>query len=253
MGEVRFMERRTIEELKQDIINRYSKYSSEYLFDKVYYCEKSNCVKHKNNIPTEPLIPYCEGGLNAHAIELTIPGKLTFQDKRTKNLLQSIQSYDVKINLMKNNVTKTPTHVDIVKDLYEKISSVEDKQRQTVRYHTIGNMLVNIHSNVDVMTGISVTNEQREYNCNWGTGYSIAELVSFIKWCAAQEDLNYNQPGNWGKDLSFARYFEALWAGFYRDVDLLELIKKRTRNHGRDKPILWDAHIYGNVLNHRRI
>ena len=152
---------------------------------------------------------------------------------------------------MKDGVYRTPTHVEIVKDLYDKISNVENLEHRQITYNTIASMLGNIYLNRDVMYGITVTNEQIEWNKNWSPGYSIAELVSFIKWCAAQEELNYNKPGDWGKDLSFARYFEALWAGLYRNEALLKSIKRNTNNHGKGKPKLMEPSIYGNLLVHR--
>lgn len=245
------METRTIEELTRDIIERYSRYNLDDLLENVYYWNKINDVRVKNDAPVEPLIYYCRGCYNEHAIELRIPGYFTFRDRETKRKVNTIQTYDVRIRLFKNGEYKTPTHVEIVEDLYDKLSGIDSPSLRKNRYDVIKAILKNIYLNRDVMYGITLTNEQIECNSNWSPGYSIAELVSFIKWCAAQEELNYNKPTDWGKDLSFSRYFEALWAGFTRDTVLLNSIKRNTNNHGSGKPELMESSIYGNLLNHR--
>lgn len=53
---------------------------------------------------------------------------------------------------------------------------------------------------------------------------SLVEIITFIKWCSAQEELNYNGDGAWGKDLSFARYFEAIYYGQYKNEDGLKKV-----------------------------
>lgn len=245
------MENRTVKELIEEILKIYQNYSIESLRNQVYYWKKINDVRVEKDAPTEPLIHYCQGSLNGHAIELRVPGYLTFRNRETRQKEKEIQTYDVRIRLVKNKKYTTPKHVSVVEDLFQKLDVIENQDERLEYYNLLTYILVNIYTDKNVMNGITLTDELQEWDRNWGTTYSLVELINFIKWCAAQEALNYCQPEDWGMDLSFARYFEALAAGLEQNHQLLECIKKRTENHKQGKPKLWNQEIYFGLLNHR--
>ncbi len=62
-------------------------------------------------------------------------------------------------------------------------------------------------------------------------------FVEKIYWITLQEEINYPQPGFAGRKLPFQRFFEAAVAKI-RSIDI-SIIKQRTNNHGRIRPILF--------------
>lgn len=212
----------------------------------MYYWHKINDVRVKKDTPPEPLINYCQGSLNAHAIELRVPGYLTFRNRKTKQKEKEIRTYDVRIRLVKNEQYVAPKHTEIAEDLFQKLYAIEDEVKRKKCYDLLATVLINIY-----MNRIVLTDEVHGRDRKWCGQYSLVELISFIKCCAAQESLNYCQPEDWGMDLSFARYFEALAAGMIKDRRLLEEVISRTKNNDQGKPKLWEKDIYFQLLNHR--
>jgi len=138
--------------------------------------------------------------LSAGNIKIEIPGY-------KKNGDYKVLKLDVEENLW-----KAPSHVDIVKFIFD-------------------NTFVENASNViDGLECIFINGLKCENN------FLNKEFQNLLFWLTLQEDLNYPMPRFQGRKLPFQRYYEAVLAklGHYN----LELIQIRTNNHKGGRPNL---------------
>ncbi|WP_312471216.1 hypothetical protein [Neobacillus sp.] len=246
------METRTYFELRRFVENLYNSKDNQSL-KRYSFKNKEGQIHIYKNTPTELPIVYGEGTLNEHSIELRVPGRLTFKHRITGDITDDIQRFDIRIRLKNKrwNEFITPKHTEIVEDLFNKIASVQNEDTRKKTYNALATILQNIYFDLYPFKRLNMKEEdkyQKEYK-----GFSLPELVTFIKWCTLQEDINFPSNNNygkddWGKDLLFARYYEAINAGLYQDSRLLKQILVRTNNHGQDKPALMDKRIYQGTL-----
>lgn len=207
------------------------------------------------NTPAEVPLVYGKGTYNEHLIELRVPGRITFRDRVTRDITDEIQTFDIRIRIKNNRMLdfEVPTHIKIVQDLYNKIANYNDEFQRKQVYSFYAVILQSLYFDLHPLRRLNTTEEQ-EYQMQH-YGFSTVELVSFIKWCTLQEDINYS-PNNlirddWGKDLLFGRYFEAIYAGLYQNINLINDVQTRTKNHGQQKPPLWNKQIYQGTLSTR--
>lgn len=244
------LEKRTIEELKQVIIRLYEERGVE---DLLKYVSLGENGWHKISLgaPVETPIIYCLGKENEHNIEIRIPGIRTFLKKKG-SIEKNICSYDFRIRLSnnKNNKNLTPKHTDIVKYLYEIVARSENQKERENKYSELKQILKNVYNDNEIFQ--SPFNEIIEYEKEYEENLSLVEIITFIKWCSAQEELNFGKNGAWGKDLSFARYFEAIYYAQYKNEECLKKVLNNTENKEKGIPPLHkNPEVYGRCLDHR--
>ena len=246
------METRTYTELRRYVENIYTYKDKQFLRRCAFKNDEGQIHVYKST-PTELPIIYGEGTRNEHKIELRVPGRLTYKDRITGDITADIQRHDIRIRIRNKRMNdfETPKHTDIVKDLYNKISEWEDPNQRKKAYRCYAMVLQNIYYDLHPYKRL-INREEYYYNQEY-KGFSLPELITFIKWCTLQEDINFS-PNNsygkddWGKDLLFARYFEGLFAGLKQDDNLLNHVLERTNNHGQGKPVLMDKRVYQGTL-----
>jgi hypothetical protein len=246
------MESRTYAELGRYVEYLYNSKNKNLLRRRAFKNNEGNIYIYRN-APAELPIYYGQGTLNEHSIELRIPGRLTYKHRITGDITDDIQRYDIRIRIKNKRMIDfiTPRHTEIIEDLYSKIAVVQDTNQRKWAYSTLATILQNIYFDNHLFNRLDMKEEDL-YHKKY-TGFSLPELITFIKWCTLQEDINYPSNNNygrddWGKDLLFARYFEAIYAGLYQNSELLKLVLERTNNHGQDKPTLFDKRIYQGTL-----
>ncbi|HZG70712.1 MAG TPA: hypothetical protein VEY51_04170 [Chondromyces sp.] len=246
------MEKRTYAELKRYVEDIYTSKDKKSLRRCAFINAQGQIHVYKS-APAELPIVYGEGTLNEHKIELRVPGRLTYKDRITGEITADIQRYDIRIRLKNNRMRDfgTPRHTETVEDLYNKVASVENGEIRKRTYKALVIILQNIYFDFNPLKRLDMKEEDKYRKAY--DGFSLPELITFIKWCTLQEDINYpsnNDYGkdDWGKDLLFARYFEGLFAGLKQDNDLLKQVLIRTNNHGQEKPPLMDKRIYHGTL-----
>lgn len=212
------MEIRSYEELKSLIGEFYKTYSDQQL---KYFSSNPNILR------PQLIIPYCsENSSFFHILEITIPGKKAFQISKDK-YSNIKQKNDIKITLIRNDTRRLITHEEIIRDLYKKVRVYDDLSFRCLWYRFYRDLLTYLYSPNRL--------DNEEWNsCIFSNtpsddGVEIPVLVSFIRWCAAQEMINY--PFGWGRDLCFARYFEAIYAGLLRDEEMLEKVIERANSN----------------------
>lgn len=218
------MESRNYTELERMVDSLYSIYKTEALREKV--------TIENNKIKALPLhsesIRYSIGADWEHEIKIIIPGKKTFQVRGNK-LSQTIQRNDIKIIVTEANASISMlSHENIIRDLYRKVNGdyrAYEDYRWLLKEVYLDNNL-NETNDIDIIYQWSVD------------GYKIPTLVSFLRWCGAQENINYHN--RWGKDLNFARYFEAIYAGYKKSNEFLESVCKRANVKG-EPPWLYES------------
>ncbi|UXH46432.1 hypothetical protein N5C46_10435 [Rossellomorea vietnamensis] len=245
------MEIRNYFELKKYVENLYAMKDKTSL-RKCAFKNRKGEIFVLTDTPAELPIVYGKGTINEHCIELRVPGRLTYKHRLTRDITDDIQRFDIRIRLKRSssNNYSTPKHEEIVEDLYNKVASIYDSKRRGA-YEFLAIILQNLYFDFPPLKRLNF-NEEELYISTY-SGYGLPEIVSFIKWCTLQEDLNYPPSNNygkddWGKDLLFARYFEALYAGLYQNQELLKEVVNRTNNHNSVKPNLWDKKIYQGTL-----
>lgn len=248
------METRSFCELNNYVKDLYESKDKAFLRSCAYKIIEEGKVKIfiNDNMPAETPIIYGKGTNNEHEIELRVPGRLTYRNRLTRDITDQIQTYDFRIRIKnkRKNYFHPPKHVEIIDDLYKKVAFQEETLRKN-NYISLAKILQNLYFDMHPFYRINTT-EEEQYRI-LRNGFSLPELVTFIKWCGIEEDINYpsnNKWGkdDWGKDLLFARYFEAIYAGFHQDTYKLQEIKTRTKNKGGPKPELWDRKIYQGTL-----
>lgn len=233
------METRSFKELENEINELYNQYKEKDL-RKLVSKKNGDIIVSSPHISS---IKYCEGTIWEHEIDILIPGKKTFE-VGYRNLSEKIQRNDIKIVVTEDSTGgEALSYQKIIEDLYNKVNGDYDN------YIWYKNLLSIIYSenNLNEVEGIEEIYIEVD-------GYKLPTLVSFFRWCGTQENINY--PRAWGKDLCFARYFEAIYAGYIQNKTLLRTIRKRL--NGR-VPLYRDVEIHGNVvdlynncLNHRK-
>ena len=245
------LEKRKIEELKQVIIRLYAERGVENLL-KYISLRGDGWHKVSSEAPAETPITYCSGKENEHNIEIRIPGIRTFL-KEKGSIEKNICSYDFRICLSnnKNNKGLTPIkHTDIVKYLYEIVARIENPKQRGKKYEELKQILTNVYNDNEIFQ--YPFNEIIEYGKKYEGNLSLVEIITFIKWCSAQEELNFSGNRAWGKDLSFARYFEAIYYAQFKNENGLKKVLKNTENKEKGIPSLHkNPEIYGGCLNHR--
>lgn len=235
-----FMEIRSYQKLKEELGNLYQRYSDEQLRD--YY------NNNYNNAPTF-VYNYDNDENFKHTIILKIPGYKSFPKDKYGKFYGNKLANDIKITIQEGEEVKVLTHKAIIEDLYNKINESGDRKRA---YDIFKNFLTLLHKE----EALNLDDFLQQFDQRCRTEYQLPSLVSFIRWCAVQEMINY--PRGWGRDLSFARYFEAIYAGFLGDEEMKNQIIECAKSTGTPLNLhsilnqYGIAHkIYNNVLNHR--
>lgn len=194
-----------------------------------------------------------------HTINLHYPGKKTFEKNvrdRNGNWIKDISDYveknDVKIEIIDFN-NHILTHSNVVEDLYNKVFDLDENIRRN-NYLYYQQILLNLYNNQHPLSDLPHDEASLQNQPNTIENRNILSLIDFIKWCAAQEEINYpptqGYRGRWGKDLSFARYFEAIWAAYTNEYSLEDIIH-RTNTHFPKPNLFNNRDIYANLLDNR--
>lgn len=227
------METRNYTDLEYEINRFYNNYTIENLRNHVSYRYGDITV----NNPYTKTFTYDSGTNYEHKIEISIPGKKAFVDRRGK-LTNFKNSNDIKIIVIeKSGNKKTLTHEDIVRDLYTKIDGNYKK------YIWYRDFLKALYSNYSIN---QFDWKHSIYEVE-SKGYDLPLLVSFLRWCGTQEDINYST--GWGKDLSFSRNFEVIYAGYLENKKLLNDICERANTQGKPPYLYENIKIKGEYID----
>lgn len=240
----RELEIRSYEDLKSLIREFYKTYSDSQLR---YFLDDKSVSR------PSLVIPYCsEKPLFSHILEITIPGKKTFEIRKgCKSDFK--QKNDIKITLITDNNKTVITHEEIIKELYKKVSSYEDESLRCEWYKFYRTMLTVLYDEKSLNSKSWFMECETIYFTNIFGNYKIPVLISFIRWCAVQEMINY--PCGWGRDLCFARYFEAIYAGLLRDEEKLNKVIERANSNGSPQPLDSISELQGStkILEEKKI
>lgn len=234
-----FMELRSYEDLRQEIAMIYQRFSDEEL--KNYY---NNCYSEAPKF----VYTYDSGENFNHTIIITIPGYKAFRKDDKEKFYGHKIANDIKITIQDTQGRKNLTHQEIINDLYNKINQSDDRK---AAYDICKSFLTFLYQEETLNLNEFLHNFSHTF-----TGHSLCSLSSFIRWCAVQETINY--PNGWGRDLCFARYFEALYAGFLGDEEMKNQIINCAKNRSRPINLKEISNhysivnkIYNNLLNYR--
>lgn len=189
----------------------------KYLYD---IFETNNYIERVKNNEVNSVKILLYRCVNGSEVWLIFPGY-------KRSISTHTQTYDYRIDLIKDGKPLTLSHTNIIVDIYNKIinggmDSFKLREELISLARTGEYDLNNITNNLpynpcpppqDLLNRALTAHDAKKYNSTYNlSDLTLEELFNSIKWIALQEDINYPiQNGREGRRMSFARYMETIY------------------------------------------